>query len=95
MSERKIQPIGQRVLIKALKQEEKTKGGIYIPDSAKEERKEGEVIALGTYDDGQPLPLSIGDHILYSGYSADEFEIEGQKVKIIEFKDVVATIQKE
>lgn len=91
----KIQPIGERVLIKAIKQEERTKGGIYIPNSAQEERKEGEVVALGTFANGNPLPLQIGDHILYSGYSADEFEIEGQKVKIIEFKDVVATIQKE
>ena len=64
-------------------------------EAAKEERKEGEVVALGTFANGGPLPLSIGDHILYAGYSADEFEIEGQKLKIVDFKDVVARIQKE
>ena len=89
-----IKPIGERVLLKAVKQEEKTKGGIYIPDSAKEEKKEGIVVALGQRDNGQPLPLSVGDFVLYGGYSADEFEVEGEKVKIVGFKDVVAVIEK-
>jgi chaperonin GroES len=60
-----ITPIGPRVLIKPYKQEEKTKGGIYIPDSAKEKKKQGEVIAVGTFEDGKELPSSRRYHSLW------------------------------
>jgi len=88
-----IKPIGERVLLKPHKQEEKTKGGIYIPESAKEEKKEGEVLAVGTYKDGKSLPLKKGDKILYGGYSSDDFELNGQKYIFIEFKDVLAILK--
>jgi len=88
-----IKPIGERVLIKPAQEEEKTKGGIYIPESAKEEKKEGEVIAVGTTKDGKDLPLKKGDRILYGGYSSDEFEIDGEKYIILDFKDVLAKIE--
>ncbi len=88
-----IKPIGPRVLLKYIKHEEKTKGGIYIPDSAKEDRKEGIVAAVGTYPNGTPLPLNQGDKILYGGYTADEFEHNGEKFKMIEFKDVLAKLE--
>lgn len=87
-----ITPIGERVLIRPSKTEEKTSGGIYIPDSAKEEKKEGEVIAVGTTKDGKELPLVKGDRILYGGYSSDEFERDGEKYIIIDFKDVLAKL---
>ncbi len=87
-----IQPIGERVLIKPLKEEERTQGGIYLPESAKEEKKEGEVIALGTFKDGKELPLKKGDKVLYGGYNTDEITIKGEKFKIIEFKDILAKI---
>lgn len=87
-----IQPIGERVLIKPLKEEERTQGGIYLPESAKEEKKEGEVIALGTFKDGKELPLKKGDRVVYGGYNADEITIKGEKFKIVEFKDILAKI---
>lgn len=90
----KIKPIGERVLLKA-KNEEKTKGGLYIPDSAKEGRKEGIVVAVGTYNDGKELPLKAGDVILYGGYSSDDFDVDGQKYIMIDFKDVLAKFEGE
>jgi len=89
----KIKPIGERVLIKPQKEEEKTKGGIYIPDTAKESKKEGIVIEVGIGKEDKPLPLKKGDKILYGGYSSDEFEIDGEKYVILEFKDVLAKIE--
>ncbi len=88
-----IKPLGERVLIKPIKKAEKTKGGIYIPDSAKEEKKEGEIIAAGAFKDGKELPLKKGDKVIYGGYSSDEVEIENEKYIFVEFKDVLAKIQ--
>lgn len=87
-----ITPLGERVLIKP-KEEERTKGGLYIPDSAKEGKKEGEVLAVGLTKEGKELPLKKGDRILYGGYSSDEFEIEGKKYIILEYKDILAKLQ--
>lgn len=87
-----IQPIGERVLLKPSKTEEKTSGGIYIPETAKEEKKEGEVVAVGTTKDGNQLPLSPGDKVLYGGYNSDDFEKDGEKYLIIEFKDILAKL---
>jgi chaperonin GroES len=87
-----ITPLGERVLIKPKEAEERTKGGIYIPDSAKEEKKEGEVVAVGSYKDGKELPLKKGDKIIYGGYSADEFEVDGEKHVFVEFKDILAKV---
>ncbi len=89
----KIKPIGERVLIRQNKKEEKTAGGIYIPDSAKEERKEGVVVSAGQYKDGSVLPLKEGDKVLYGGYSSEEVEIDGQKHVFVDFKDVLAKIE--
>jgi chaperonin GroES len=88
-----IKPLGERVLIKPIKNEEKTKGGIYIPDSAKEEKKEGIVVDVGCLKDGKEIPLKKGDKILYGGYSSDEFEIENQKYIILEYKDILAKLE--
>jgi len=89
----KITPIGERVLIKQREKEEKTSGGIYIPDSAKEERKEGMVVGVGQYKDGKEIPLKEGDRIIYGGYSSEEIEIAGKKHILIDFKDVLAKIE--
>ncbi|MBU0615915.1 MAG: co-chaperone GroES, partial [Nanoarchaeota archaeon] len=85
-----VKPIGERVLIKPVQKEEKTKGGIYIPDSAKEEKKQGEVVSVGSYKDGKDLPLKPGDKIIYGGYSSEDFEMDGKKYVFIEFKDILA-----
>ncbi len=86
----KITPLGERVLIKPLKREEKTKSGIYLPKGS-DEKKEGEVVELGNLKEA--TPLKKGDRILYGGYSSEEFEIEGQKYLIIELKDVIAKLE--
>jgi len=87
-----IKPIGERVLIRPIEKQSVTKGGIYIPESAKEEKKEANVIAVGQRKDGKELPLKKGDKILYGGYSSDDFEIDGEKYIFIEFKDVLAIL---
>ena len=88
----RLKPIGERVVLKTIEAaEEKTASGIYLPKS--EEKKQGEVVEVGTYKDGTPLPLKKGDMILYGGYSSEEFEIHGKKHLIIEFKDVVARME--
>lgn len=89
----KVKPMGERVLIKQHKKEEKTAGGIYIPDSAKEERKEGEVISVGHFKDGKELPLKPGDKVLYGGYSSEEIEIDGEKHIFVDYKDILAKIE--
>ena len=89
----KIEPMGERVLIIQQKKEEKTSGGIYIPDSSKEERKEGEIVAVGQYKDGKELPLKKGDKVLYGGYNSDNIEMNGEKYIFIDFKDILAKIE--
>jgi len=89
----KIKPIGERVLIKPLKVEEKTSGGIYIPEEAKEEKKQAIVEEIGRTKEGKDLPLKKGDKVLYGGYSSDEFEINNEKYLIIDFKDILAIME--
>ena len=90
-----IKPIGERVLLKHQKKEEVTKGGIYIPESAQQDKKEGIVITAGTFEDGKELPLKKGDRVIYGGYQADEIEVEGEKYIFVDFKDILATIADE
>ncbi|WP_407355931.1 co-chaperone GroES [Methanolobus sp. WCC5] len=89
-----IRPIGERVLIKSIKKAEVTESGIYIPDSAQEEKKEGIVVAVGTFEDGKELPIKAGDHVLYGGYKSDEIDVDGELHLFIDFKDVLAVIEK-
>ncbi|PIN93801.1 co-chaperone GroES [Candidatus Pacearchaeota archaeon CG10_big_fil_rev_8_21_14_0_10_31_24] len=89
----KITPLGERVLIEQVFQtEERTKSGLYIPKS-NEEKKEGIVISVGTLNNGQPIPLKMGDKVIYGGYTSEEIEIEGKKHLIVELKDIVARIE--
>ena len=89
-----IRPIGERVLIKSVRKAEVTESGIYIPDSAQEEKKEGIVVAVGTFEDGKELPLKPGDHVLYGGYRSDEIDVDGELHMFIDFKDVLAVVEK-
>ena len=86
-----IKPIGERILIKPIESEERTKGGIYIPESAKENKKQGEIIETGKKAD--ELGLKKGDRIIYGGYSHEEIEINGDKFIILELKDVLAKVE--
>lgn len=95
-----IQPLGDRVLIKALEAEGKTKSGIVIPDTAKEKPQEGEVIAVGKgkmADDGKIVPLEVkkGDRVLYGKYSGTEVTTkEGDEYLIMKEDDILAIISK-
>ncbi|MEM3074632.1 MAG: co-chaperone GroES [Candidatus Pacearchaeota archaeon] len=86
----RIIPLGERVLLKPVKGEEKTKSGIYLPKS--EDKKEGIVEEIGDLKNNQNL-LKKGDRVMYSGYSNEEIEIEGQKFLIVEFKDIIAKLE--
>ena len=90
----KIRPLQDRVIVKRVKEEEKTKGGIIIPDSAKEKPIEGEVIAVGNgkvQEDGKVRPLDIkaGDTILFSKYAGTELKLEGNEYLMIREEDVL------
>jgi chaperonin GroES len=95
----KIQPLGDHVLIKPLEAEEKTKGGILLPDTAKERPQEGEVIAVGKgriLENGtvQPLEVKVGDRVLYSKYAGTEINTkEGEEFLIIKEEDILAIIR--
>ena len=88
----KIAPIGERIVLKPVKTEEKTKSGIYLPKGS-DEKKQGIVHEVGTFRDGSRIPLHHGDKVLYSGYSSEEIEINNEKFLIVEFKDVIAKLE--
>lgn len=87
-----IKPIGERVLLRPLKHEERTKSGIYLPKDADKEKKEGIVEDVGTVKD-QVIPLKKGDRVLYGGYSNEEFEIAGETFIFVDFKDILARLE--
>ncbi len=94
----KIRPLHDRIIVKRLEEEEKTKGGIIIPDSAKEKPQEGEVLAIGngkTLEDGKVLPLDVkvGDKILFSKYSGTEIKVDGNEYLIMKEDDVQAVVE--
>ena len=93
-----IRPLHDRLIVKRLSEEQKTKGGIIIPDTAKEKPQEGEVIAVGNgkiLEDGKKLALDVkvGDKILFSKYSGTEIKVEGEEYLIMREEDVQAIIQ--
>ena len=93
----KLKPLHDRILIKIIEESEKTKGGIIIPDTAKEKPSEGEVVAVGPgiiNKDGKRNPLEVkpGDKILFSKYSGDEVKIDGQDLIIIKEEDVIGIL---
>ena len=88
----KIQPLADRVLIKPVAAEEKTVGGIIIPDSAKEKPLRGEVIAVGKGTKDEEMVLKAGDQVLYSKYAGTELEFDGEKFLIMKQGDVLAVL---
>ena len=89
----KIQPLADRVLIKAAAAEEKTVGGIIIPDSAKEKPLRGEVIAAGSGTKDEEMVLKAGDQVLYGKYAGTELELDGEKYLIMRQSDVLAVLK--
>jgi chaperonin GroES len=93
----KVKPLGDRVLIQALEAKEKTKGGILLPDTAKERPQEGKIIAVGEgkkNDEGKLVPLSVkvGDVVLYGKYSSTEITIDGEEYLVVREDDIVAVV---
>jgi chaperonin GroES len=94
----KIRPLQDRVIVKRLEEEEKTKGGIIIPDTAKEKPQEGKIIAVGKgkmTEDGKliPLDVKVGDKILFGKYSGTEVKIEGEEHLIMREEDILGVIE--
>jgi len=88
----KIQPLADRVLILPAPAEEKTIGGIIIPDTAKEKPLQGEVVAVGKGTKDEEMILKVGDQVLYGKYSGTELEYEGTKYLMMRQNDVLAVL---
>ena len=94
----KIRPLQDRIIVKRVQEEEKTKGGIIIPDTAKEKPIEGKVIAVGNgkvQEDGKVRPLDVkaGDRILFSKYAGTEIKIDGEEHLIMREDDILGVIE--
>jgi len=94
----KIRPLHEKVLVRRLEEEEISKGGIVIPDSAKEKPAEGEIIAVGNgriSDDGKvtPLDVKVGDKVLFSKYSGTEVKVDGEELLIMGEDNILAVIE--
>ncbi|HEX8025721.1 MAG TPA: co-chaperone GroES [Candidatus Limnocylindrales bacterium] len=93
----KLQPLGDRVVIKPTPREEMTKSGIVLPDTAKEKPQEGEIIAVGpgAFDtDGKRMPMDVkvGQKVLYGKYAGTEFKVEDDELLIVSQKDILAIV---
>lgn len=91
----KLQPLADRVLVKPIEKEEKTKSGIYLPDTAKEKPQEGEVVAVGpgkVTDDGKriPMDLKVGDKVIYAKYGGTEIKVDDEEMIILRESDILA-----
>jgi len=98
MRKMKIRPLHDRVIVKRMEEEEKTKGGIIIPDTAKEKPVEGKVIAVGSgkvLENGKKVPLQVkeGDRILFGKYSGTEVKIDGEEHLIMKEDDIIAIVE--
>ena len=94
----KVRPLNDRIIVKRLEEEEKTKGGIIIPDSAKEKPIEGKVIAVGDgriNKEGKKIPMEIkkGDRILFAKYGGTEIKMDGEEYLMMKEDDVLAVIE--
>lgn len=92
-----IKPLGDRVVIKFVPNEEKTKSGIVLPDTAKEKPQQGEVIAVGpgkVLESGQvvPLEVKVGDRVVYSKFAGTEIKLDGEEYLVISERDILAIV---
>jgi chaperonin GroES len=95
----KVRPLGDRILVRRVAEEEKSKGGIIIPDSAKEKPAEGEVVSVGSgkaNEKGQVRPLEVkkGDRVLFGKYSGNEIKVDGVELLIIREDEVLGILEK-
>src|SRR5690606_16143597 len=94
-----IKPLGDRVVVQALEEEETTQGGIILPDTAKEKPQQGKVLAVGTgkmLDSGEKVPLevSVGDTVIFSKYAGTEIKVGGEEYLILSERDILAIVEK-
>ena len=94
----KVKPLGDRVLIKALEREEKTKSGIVLPDTAKEKPQEGRILAVGSgklLENGTKVPLEVkvGQKVIFSKYAGTEVKVDGEEMMILNERDVLAVVE--
>ena len=92
-----LQPLGDRLIVRAVPEEETTSSGIVLPDTAKEKPQKGEVLAVGTGrldDDGQRIPLDVtaGDKVVYSKYGGTEIVVDGEDLLVLRESDVLAKV---
>ncbi|MGI9090128.1 MAG: co-chaperone GroES [Gemmatimonadaceae bacterium] len=91
-----VQPLADRVVVKALEETEQMRGGLFIPDTAKEKPQQGEIIAVGPgrYEDGKLVPMGVkaGDKVLYGKYSGTEVTVNNEQLLILRETDVLAVI---
>jgi chaperonin GroES len=97
--EMKVRPLYDRILVRRVAEEEKTKGGIIIPDTAKEKPSEGEVVAVGSgkvNEKGQVRPLEVkaGDRILFGKYSGNEIKLDGDELIILREDEILGVVEK-
>ena len=95
----KFRPLHDRVLVESLDSEEKTSGGIIIPDTAKEKPQEGKVVAVGPgskTEDGKitPMDVKVGDHVLFGKWSGTEVKVDGKEYSIMKENDIMGVIAK-
>ena len=92
----KVGPLADRVVVRSLEDAEQTRGGLFIPDSAKEKPQQGEILAVGPgrFDEGKrvPMDLKVGDRVLYGKYSGTEVTIDGEQLLILRESDVFAVL---
>ena len=94
-----LKPLADRIVVKVLTQEEKTRGGIVLPDTAKEKPQEAKVMAVGTgkvLENGQKLPpeVKVGDRVLFGKYSGTEVKVDGEELVIMRESDILAKLTK-
>jgi len=94
----KLKPLNEKIIVKRLKAENKTRGGIVLPDTAKEKPKEGKVMAIGAgrlLEDGKRRPLQVkkGDLVLFTSYAGTDVKIDGEEMLIMSEEDVLAVIE--
>ena len=92
MSEVKIRPLADRILLEPAPAEEKTASGIYIPDSAKEKPQKGKIVAVGNGKPDEPLTVKVGDEVLYGKYSGTDLAYEGKDYLIMKESEILAIL---
>ena len=92
-----VRPLADRVIVKPIEAEEKTKSGIVLPDTAKEKPQEGEVVAVGPgrYEDGKLVPMNVkqGDRVLFAKYAGTEIKLDGEEYLIMRESDILGIIE--